>query len=120
MSEKAPTFERGPEKILSREEVLNQLLEYANTTEYEVIGEGNDPQGLALLEIEIKDPNSDGYILLAYARKRTTDQYGHGSQDTVIHYATRDANHYEDGGGSSIAKYVGGVWKRTIEAPWLQ
>ena len=120
MIEKPPSLETKAEKILSRGEVLSQLLEYAGTTEYEVVGEGSDPKGLILLEIEIKDPNSDGYLLISYARQREADKYGRGSQETVIHYATRDADHYEDGGGGSIAKYKDGEWKRTVTAPWLQ
>jgi hypothetical protein len=119
MSEKLPAFESQSEKILSREEVLLKLVEYANTSDYEIVGEGKDPKGLTLLEIEIKDPNSDGYLLLTYARKREKDEYGRGSLDTVIHYATRDANHYEDGMGGTIAKFKEGVWTRTVSAPWL-
>ncbi|MCB9819074.1 hypothetical protein H6788_02735 [Candidatus Nomurabacteria bacterium] len=118
--EREPLFESKAEKILSREEVLPKLLEYANTTEYEVVGEGHDPIGLTLLEIEIKDPNSDGFLLISYARKKEADEYGRGSNETVIHYATRDADHYEDGGGSSIAKYRDDEWVMTTLAPWLQ
>jgi len=118
--EEPPSFESKAEKILSREEVLSKLLEFTDTIEYEVVGEGRDPKGLTLLEIEIKDPNSDGFLLISYARKKETDQYGRGSQETVIHYATRDADHYEDGGGSSIAKYRNGAWVMTTAAPWLQ
>lgn len=118
--EKPPSFEANAEKILTREEVLSKLLEFASTSEYEVVGEGKDPKGLTLLEIETKDPNSDGFLLFTYARQKETDQYGRGSLETVIHYATRDADHYEDGGGGSIAKYKDGEWVRTTEAPWLQ
>lgn len=119
MSERIPSFESKYETILSREEVLLKLVEYAGTPEYEIVGEGRDPQGLILLEIEIKDPNSDGYLLLTYVRKRERDKYGRGAQDTAIHYATRGADHYEDGGGGSIAKYKEGIWTKTISAPWL-
>lgn len=117
--EKPPPLESRAEKILSREEVLAKLLEFASTTEYEVLGEAYDPEGLTLLEIEIKDPNSDGFLLFMYARERETDQYGPGSQDTVIQYVTRDAQHYEDGGGGSIAKYRNGEWVMTTTASWL-
>lgn len=120
MSEKPPAFEAGPEKILSREEVLGKLVEYAETTQYNVVGEGYDKQGLTLLEIEIKDPNSDGYLLISYARKRKADHYGGGSLETVIHYITLDSDHIPDGGGSSVAKYRDGEWTRTIAASWLQ
>jgi hypothetical protein len=50
MSEKLSSFESQSEKILSREEVLLKLVEYANTSEYEIVGEGKDPKGLTLLD----------------------------------------------------------------------
>lgn len=118
--EKPPSFETGLERILSREEVLSKLVEYAKTTEYEIVGEGNDPKGLTLLDIEIKDPNSDGFLLIMYARKKKTDEYGRGSQETVIHYATLDASRFPDGGGASIAEYRNGEWVPTKHAPLLQ
>ncbi len=124
MKETPPPFESSHEKILTREEVLTKIIEYAvafaGTTPYEIIGDGVDPLGLTLLEVEIKDPNSDGFVVFSYARKKETNQYGRGSLETVIHYYTRDANHIEDGGGSSVAKYTDGAWKATKEASWLQ
>lgn len=119
MIEKIPTSESSYEKILTREEVLSQLLEYAGTEEYEIIGESKDSAGLLLLEIEIKDPNSSGYFVISYVREKASDAYRKGATETAIHYWTRDENHIEDGGGSSIAKFVNEEWRKTDHAPWM-
>lgn len=63
MSDKFPTSETGPERILSREEVLSQLR--SRCEKFEVERELEDARGIYLLEVL----SADGSKRFAYQRK---------------------------------------------------
>lgn len=60
-------FEKGPERVLSKEEVMKELLVYAENGE--IVKELSDEKGLYMLYIEIKGEKPGETIQYEYDRK---------------------------------------------------
>lgn len=93
-------FEKGPERIPTKDEVMEVISRFAENTV--PVRELSDEQGLYLLEVKIEGQNPGETTQYEYMRK---GQFADGNQSlgTVIHVVF-----YEDGvpcGGNDVANY---------------
>jgi len=94
------SFEKGPEGIPTKEEVLAVISRYAEGAP--IVRELSDGRGLYLLEVEIKGKEPGETIQHVYIREGEFPD-GNASLETSIHEVT-----FQDGvaiGGSSVAVY---------------
>jgi hypothetical protein len=93
-------IEKGPERILSKEEVLEVIARYGENAEF--VRELSDEQGLYLLEAKIEGKEPGEVIQYEYMRKGRFPNHNEASE-TALHVV-----YYQDEipvGGDKIAVY---------------
>lgn len=93
-------IEKGPERILTKEEVMEVIARYAENTTF--VRELSDEQGLYLLEVKIEGKKSGEIIQYEYMRKGRFPNHNEASETAVC------VVYYKDEvpmGGDKIAVY---------------
>jgi hypothetical protein len=93
-------IEKGPERILSKEEVLEVIARYGENAE--LVRELSDEQGLYLLEAKIEGKEPGEVIQYEYMRKGRFPNHNEASE-TALHVV-----YYQDEipvGGDKVAVY---------------
>lgn len=107
--EGVPTIERGPERLPTKEEVLEVIGRFAEGGH--ITAEFSDAQGLYVLELEVEGEKPGEIIEYGYLRKGASPGHKDAAQ-TAIH-----RTYYQDGvpvGGHKVAYFDGEEWQ-TVE-----
>jgi len=105
-------FEKGPERILTKEEVVEKIKTFAEN--YEIRRELSDENGLYLFEVTLPDPETGGVMEYMYLRKGENPSKNRTSETTIY------KNKFDlDGmpvGGDNVASYdeATGSWKDIV------
>lgn len=105
-----------PEKIPTKEEVIELIKRLIGETEYEEVRELKDEQGLYMLEIRIPDEDggSNEYSYIRAGNYRDRGLVGGCPPETAIHFIYIDNEGFPCK-GNSVFKLVDGEWKYN---PW--